>query len=370
MKIGLVCPYDLFSPGGVKEHVLALYKEFKKKGHLVKIIAPKTKEAKNPDFLLVGRSAKFPSGTGSWGRISACFENKEVEGILQREKFDIVHFHEPLVPFLSWQILFSSKATNIATFHSAWQDGASLIANFQFLIKPFAEMFEAKLDGLIAVSNVAKKCWQRFFEKEIVVIPNGIDLGRFSPQIKPLEKYKDGKVNILFVGRLEKRKGTVYLLRAFEKIKNRSLRLILVGDGPRKIEAELFVRTHNLQNVEFAGRVSDANLPKYYATADICCFPSIGGESFGIVLLEAMALGLSIVCFANPGYKEVLVDYPFKKGLVKIRDVEGLAQALEILAENKNLRENLAKWELKEVKKYSWEKIAEKVFKYYNKTKK
>ncbi len=365
MKIGLVCPYSLFSPGGVKEHVLALYKEFKELGHSVKIIAPKTKKTKNPDFLLSGVSAKFPSGTGSWGRVSACFENQEIESMLQKENFDIIHFHEPLVPFLAWQILFSSQAVNIATFHSAWENEISLIGNLEFLIKPFTETFQKRLNGLIVVSTVAKNCWQKFFQKEMSIIPNGIDLFRFNPNLKPIEKYKDGKINILFVGRLEKRKGAIYLLRAFKQLQNKNMRLILVGEGPRKIELKLFIARHNLQDVEFAGRISDVDLPKYYATADICCFPSIGGESFGIVLLEAMAMAKPIACFSNPGYRNFLTHYPFKKSLVKIKDIEKLGKALEVLGKDSDLREKLSKWGLKEVQKYSWSKVAQQILDYY-----
>lgn len=367
MKIGLVCPYDLFSPGGVREHVLALYQEFKKKGHFVKIIAPKTKKTKNPDFLLLGRSTKFPSTTGSWGRISICFQEKEIKGILEKEKFGVLHLHEPLVPFLSWQVLLSSSTINIATFHSAWENTPSLIGNFEFLIKPFAEIFEEKLNGLVAVSLASKKCWQKFFQKEMSVIPNGIDLFRFNPQAKPIAKYQDGKINLLFVGRLEKRKGAIYLLQAFEKINNSKLRLILVGSGPRRIEAEIFVRSKNLRNIEFVGPTSDTDLPRYYATADICCFPSIGGESFGIVLLEAMASGKPIVCFANPGYKEVLKNYPFKKALVRVGDVDGLAKVVKVLVKDPDLQKKMSQWGLKEVQKYSWPRIAQQVLEYYQK---
>lgn len=367
MKIGLVCPYDLFAPGGVREHVLALYQEFKRHGHLVKIISPKTKKSPNPDFLLLGRSVKFPSTTGSWGRISSYFANKKLEEILNRENFDLLHFHEPLVPFLSWQLLFSSSTVNLATFHSAWEDSISLIANFEFLIKPFAEIFAKKIDGFIAVSSVAQQCWQKFFSQNMVVIPNGIDLTCFHPQVKPFRKYQDKKTNLLFVGRLEKRKGVIYLLRAFEKIKTPSLRLILVGSGTRKIEAEFFVRSHHLENVEFVGRVSKTDLPRYYATADICCFPSIGGESFGIVLLEAMASAKPIVCFANPGYQEVLKHYPYREGLVPAKDVDGLEASLRRLMGSKSLRKKLGQWGLKEAQKYSWPKISQQVLAYYQK---
>jgi len=366
MKIGLVCPYDLFSPGGVKEHVLALYREFKKCGHQVKIIAPKTKSAKNPDFVLLGGSLKFPSPTGSWGAVSLVFKEQEIKAILAREKFNLLHFHEPLVPFLSWQILSLSKTINIATFHSAWER-ASLTDNFQFLIKPFVniKIFQEKLHGLIAVSSFSKRCWQPFFPQKITVVPNGIDLTRFSAKLTPFKKYQDGKVNVLFVGRLEKRKGAIYLLRAWRDLDHKNMRLILVGDGPRRLELEIFLKTFQLKNVKMVGRVSDQDLPLYYASADICCFPSLGGESFGIVLLEAMAAGKPIVCFANPGYKEVLKDYPFRAGLVKTGKIKGLRKALEVLAKDASLRKRLSRWEQKEVQKYSWSKVAQKVLEYY-----
>jgi phosphatidylinositol alpha-mannosyltransferase len=367
MKIGLVCPYNLFSPGGVKEHVLALYQEFKKKGHQVKIMAPKTKSSQNPDFFLLGLSAPFPSATGSWGRVSASFEERALKKYLQRERFAVLHFHEPLAPFLSWQLLLASQTINVATFHSAWEEKKSLTNTFEFLIKPLAEVFEDRLSGLIAVSPACKQSWQKFLKKKMTIVPNGVSLSRFSPRIERIKKFNDGKINLLFVGRLERRKGLVYLLRALARLRNKEVRLMVVGSGPRKIEADVFARSQRLPNVEFIGRVSDKDLPRYYATADICCFPSIGGESFGIVLLEAMASGKPIICFANPGYKEVLKDYPFQRGLVKPEDVDGLALSLKSLISSKSLREKLGGWGLKEVKKYAWPQIAKQVLNFYQK---
>lgn len=367
MKIGLFCPYDLFSPGGVREHVLALYQEFKKKGHQVKIMAPKTKPSQNPDFFLLGLSASFPSTTGSWGRVSASFEDRDLKKYLQKEKFDVLHFHEPLAPFLSWQILLASQTVNVATFHSSWEEKKSLTNTFEFLIKPLADVFKDKLDGLIAVSPACKQSWQKFLQKEMTLIPNGIDLSRFHPKNKPIKKFTDGKINLLFVGRLERRKGLIYLLRALAKLKKKEIRLVVVGIGPRRIEAEVFVRSQGLQNIEFVGRASDADLPNYYASADICCFPSIGGESFGIVLLEAMASGKPIICFANPGYQEVLKDYPFKEGLVKSEDVESLGKALGILIQDTKLQKKLSTWGLKEAKKYAWSQVANQVLSFYKK---
>lgn len=365
MKIGLVCPYDLFSPGGVKEHVLSFYRELKKVGHQVKIIGPATRKTAPKDFLLLGRSMPIPSTTGSWGRLSLCFENQDVQKILRREKFDLIHFHEPLVPFLSWQILFASRAINVATFCSAWDNDTSLMSNIEGLMKPFSEVFEEKFSGLIAISQTAKNCWQKFFQKQIKVIPTGIDLERFHRQIEPIKKYQNAKTNILFIGRLESRKGGIYLLRAWEKMDNQNRRLIMVGSGPRKMEVEFYAAARQLVNVEFVGRVNEEALPRYLASADICCFPSIGSESFGIVLLEAMAMGKAIVCFRNPGYQEVLKNYPFTKGLVKVKNVKGLAEALIILSEDEKLRHQLGQWGQRQAQKYSWPKISQQILEFY-----
>ncbi len=365
MKIGLVCPYDLFSPGGVRQHVISFYQELKKAGHQVKVIGPATRRTAPKDFLLLGRSLPIPSGTGSWGRLSLCFENQDIKKILRREKFDLLHFHEPLVPFLSWQLLFASRAINVATFCSAWENETSLMGNIEGLMKPFSEVFEKKLSGLMAISQTAKNCWQKFFQKKITVIPTGIDLERFNLRIEPLKKYQDGKLNVLFIGRLESRKGGIYLMRAWEKMDNQNRRLIVVGSGPRKVEIELYAAVRQLTNVELVGRVKDDDLVRYYASADICCFPSIGSESFGIVLLEAMAMAKPIVGFANPGYQEVLADYPCQDCLAPVKNINALAKSLNRLLESQSLREKLGCWGERQAQKYAWSKISQETLAYY-----
>lgn len=368
MKIGLVCPFDFSLPGGVKNHVLALYQEFKKLGHKVRVIAPyKTGVPQNPDYIYLGKALRFPSGTGSWGALSLELDKEKIEKVLRIEKFDILHFHEPLVPFLSWQLLIASSSCNIATFHSFWKDKSFWMANFKPLLKYFAQNFEKKFNGLITVSEAAKYCWQEFFKKKMRIIPNGIDVNKFqAPSTK--RQTKDKKITILFVGRMEKRKGVLYLVRAFKKIaeKRKNLKLILIGDGPQKIQAKLLVKAFSLEKqVSFFSKVGDKALINFYHQADICCFPSVGGESFGIVLLEAMAAGKPLVCFANPGYMTVMENYPFGKSLVKPRSIKGLAEALEILIEDKDLRKKLGQWGRKEVKKYAWPKVAREVLEFY-----
>jgi phosphatidylinositol alpha-mannosyltransferase len=377
VRIGLSCPYNILTPGGVKQHVLALYRKFKEWGHEVFVITPGvTGGPKSSDFVYLGRGIKI-LGNKSVGTLNFCLGvvNDPVEEFLKMAKLDILHIHEPMIPFLNWQLLEGSRAVNIATFHSNYPESQS-INSWRFILKPIEPHYIKKIDGGIAVSEVAKKCWWEFMVGKGVIIPNGVDMERFNPKVEPLDKYKDGKVNILYVGRLEPRKGILELLRAFNgMIRNveevrRKVRLLIVGSGPSNYRAKLFVRQHGLsRNVVFEGGVSDRVLPKYYAMADIFCSPAVGGESFGIVLLEAMASGKPIVCFANEGYKEVMKNYPWKEALVEVRDVFGLANSLLSLIENKRLREKLGRWGVGKVRRYSWDKVAGRVLEFYEKVK-
>ena len=351
---------------------MALYREFKKQKLYVKILTPQAQKAPFlKDMIFLGRSVRLPTHVTSFqASVNLPKVSELMKEVLAKEKFDIVHFHEPLNPFLSWQLLRASKVVNIGTFHSAWQGGFSLNI-YRASIRPFEDFFLRRLDGTIAVSPAARDSWKNFLEKKDgVIIPNGIDLARFKPKRRRVEKYQDKKIKILFVGRLEPRKGIMYLLRAFKILveKNPQVYLTVVGWGPSGYRAELFVRQHRLRGqVNFAHRVSDRELPSYYADADICCFPAIGGESFGIVLLEAMAMDKPLVVYANSGYGWVLRNYPWQKALVPVKDVKKLASALETLAGDENLRRTLGKWGLTEVKKYRWQKVAKQVLAYYRK---
>jgi phosphatidylinositol alpha-mannosyltransferase len=367
MRIGLVCPYNFNYPGGVQQRVLALFKEFKKLKHEVKILTPKTKNAFFPkEMIFLGRSVRLPTNVTSFQiSLDVPKVSELIREVLAKEKFEIIHFHEPLNPFLSWQLLRASKAVNIGTFHSAFQGGFSLNV-YRASIRPFEDFFLRRLDGTIAVSSVAWNSWRKFLKKkEGVIIPNGIDLGRF----KPVRVKKRGKkIKILFVGRLEPRKGIMDLLRAFKILaeKQPQLNLTIVGWGPSGYRARLFVEQHQLGNrVNFTHRVSDEELIACYAESDICCFPAVGGESFGIVLLEAMAMGKPLVVYANAGYLTILKKYPWKKALVPVKRWKKLAEALSLLAADEKLQDTLGKWGRAEVKKYDCKVTAKKVLAYY-----
>ncbi|GAH69584.1 unnamed protein product, partial [marine sediment metagenome] len=187
-----------------------------------------------------------------------------------------------------------------------------------------------KLDGKIAVSKPAMEFASKYIPGYYNIIPNGIDLEHFSPDIAPIKEFCDGKQNILFVGRLERRKGLIYLIKAYQQVKREipNSRLIIVGPGTRlRKPYEKWIKRNGLEDVVFIGYASYADLPRYYKTADVYCAPSTSHESFGIVLLEAMAVGKPIIASRIDGYAGVVTDGE-DGWLVPPGDSRALAKAL------------------------------------------
>ncbi len=368
MKIGLVSSEPFYFPGGVQEHVRGLYRFFNSKGHKVKIIAPRYREEENygKNVILVGDSFKF-SWNGSKGNISYCFDMEELRAILDKENFDVLHFHNTGL-FTGLEILSLSHSTNVITLHAL--PDHSLFYNFtRPFINLFAKGVSDRFAGVIVISKPLLDYFgflKKHVDGHLAVIPSGIDMKRFRPDNKKIEEFVDGKKNILFVGRLDKRKGLPYLIDAFRMVKRKAdgVRLIIVGDGDDREMWERDVEKMNLTDVVFVGSQTNEDLPRYYATADIFCSPAVKGESFGVVLLEAMSSGKPIVAFANKGYREVLRDYD-SRFLVKPKNTHGLANAILTLVNDRKLREKLGRWGLKESRKYSWDVVGERVLKFY-----
>jgi len=367
MRVALISFHSFLEPGGVKTHILSLSKEFKKNKIECKIAIPRRKLNENygKDVILLGTSIPLIWGGGR-GDLVFNFTPISIERFLIKGEFNILHFHNVSFPSF-FQILlspFSFRTTNILTFHSDIER-SNFFQNFSQLFDVLVGFCNLRLDGLIAVSKVALKYFEKF-KKPKIIIPNGVDLERFNSKNKKIKKFLDGKINLLFVGRIEERKGLIYLLKAYLilKQKYRNIRLIVAGDGPEKENCEKFVKENNLKDVIFLGSV-EKELPSLYATCDIFCAPSIFGESFGLVILEAMASGKPIVGFANEGYKEILKENKVGEFLAKPRDFKDLATKIEVLIKNKKIRQEIAEWGLKEVQNYSWEKIAKKVLDFY-----
>jgi len=280
--------------------------------------------------------------------------------MLDREQFDVLHFHEPFVPFLSLFLLRESNSVNVATFHAY----AGFSPSYEIGSRAMRG-HAARLHGRIAVSAAARHFIDRFFPGDYKVIPNGVDIGRFANAV-PIARWQDGTPNVLFVGRHEPRKGLLDLLKAHRILRKtgRSSRLLVVGSGPQEREARRYVATRALQGVEFLGRVTDAQKAQLYRTADVYASPATGGESFGIVLLEAMAAGTPIVCSDIHGYKGVV-----RRGreglLVPPREPRELAVAIDSLLGDPARREQMGAAGRARAEEFSWPRVTAKVDDYY-----
>jgi phosphatidyl-myo-inositol alpha-mannosyltransferase len=365
VKIGLVSPYDFASPGGVNDHVRHLAVELQALGHESRIFAPSSRTDVGFDaarFYRIGTPIAIPVND-SVARITLSFHlANEVAGIVADEGFDVLHFHEPLMPALPMTMLRMSNTANVGTFHAFARSNVGY-----FYGRPFLQPYLAHLHRAIAVSEPARTFVSRYFpDFEMKVIPNGVDVDVYKPGHPPIRHLRDENLNILFVGRLEKRKGLGDLLRAYRTMSLRvpQSRLIIVGDGPLRGRLESYISRHRLNNVVMAGFVPDSVKPRYYASADIFCAPATGAESFGIVLLEALASGLPVVATEVPGYMSVLE--PGRDSItVPPKNWRELAASLVILARDAELRSRLADYGLHKARRYSWKVVASEVIEVY-----
>ncbi len=365
MKVGLVSPYDYSHPGGVSEHIRHLAVWLRHLGHDVRTFAPSSRrdiELDTPDFYRIGRVFAVPVND-SVARITLSFHMaSRVSQILERERFDVLHFHEPFMPALPLTLLRMSPTANVGTFHAYAKSNIGY-----YYGRPILKPHLKRLDATIAVSAPASDFLRQYFPAvHPRVIPNGIEIENFRPGHAPIRHLRDGCVNVLFVGRLEKRKGLTDLLQAYQLLNERQpdTRLIVVGDGPLRSRVEGFIESRRLQNVVMAGYVPDEVLPRYYATGDIFCAPATGGESFGIVLLEAMASGLPVVATEIPGYLSV-VQAGRESLTVRPKSPVELAAALTVLARDPALRARLGAAGMAHAQRFSWREVTAQILQVY-----
>ena len=363
MKIGLVSPYDFAYHGGVVAHISQLSRQLERMGHVVKVLAPvKSPYTIDQDNLIpVGRPIPVPSG-GSIARISlSVWRERRVKAILKEEAFDVIHLHEPLAPVLPLTVLRFSNTANVGTFHAFHGRGY-----MYWFGKRIMRRWFNKLDARIAVSEPARQFVSGSFPADYRIVPNGIDVDFFAEEMPPFDAFNDGKLNILFVGRMEKRKGLKYLLQAFSRLKWEypNTRLIVVGPGNPGKENYRIMAERNLQDVVFVGRVTDDQKRRYFKTAHIFSAPNTGKESFGIVLGEAMASGKPIVASDISGFASVMTDS--KEGfLVPPKNDEMLYLGLKRLVDSPELRFDMGRRGLKTVQKFRWERVGEQVVDIY-----
>ena len=362
MKIGLVSPYIYPMPGGVTQHVGYLYENLRLRGHDVRIITSShgLQRSSEGDVIRIGKGFSVPTN-GSVGTLTVSHRFLgQVRDVLDRERFDLLHFHEPFVPFLSLAVLRESQSVNVATFHAYAGFSPSYELGSRML-----RGYAARLHGRIAVSAAARHFIDRYFPGDYKVIPNGVDLERFARAV-PVARWQDGTQNILFVGRFEPRKGVLDLLKAYRILRKTGCdcRLLLAGTGPQEREARRYVMTRRLSGVEFLGRVTDAERDQLFRTATVYVSPATGRESFGIVLLEAMAAGAPIVASDIHGYKGV-VRRDREALLVQPRSAKHIAAATGLLLRDPHLRAQMSAAGRQRAQEFSWPRVTAKVDDYY-----
>ncbi len=337
LRIGLCAPYDLARDGGVNSHIRAQAAALARLGHRVTIFGAASAPLSNGERRMSGCISPVIGGTETgmgidpraWARVGALFAS---------ERFDVVHVHEPLMPIVAWCAVLRARVPVVGTFHTHRERGHRFYARYGPLLQPLMR----RLDVRLAVSPSARRTMARYFPGDYDLVPNGIDAGRFrGPAPRPADM-DPARPHVLYVGRLEPRKGVVHLIEAMARVqREQAARLIIVGDGPEREACAARARERGV-DARFVGRVADEHLPAYYQAADVVCSPATGDESFGIVLLEAMAAGRAVVATDIEGYRELVGDDPERASLVPPRDPGALAHALAALLGDREARARLA----------------------------
>jgi phosphatidylinositol alpha-mannosyltransferase len=349
--------------GGVTEHVHGTASALRARGHRVTVITSGqgrsygdrnghekdvVRLGRNFTVLYNGADNNITLGLGLHGALRAQ---------LERGAFDVVHVHCPLSPSLPMLAIRSARQPVVGTFHSV-----SVSDRVFRVFRPILRPYYDRLDHVIAVSEPARAEVLRNFPGPISIVPNGVDLARFRRGVDPLPQFAGAIPNLLFVGRFDPRKGLPELMLACAALRDEGLdfRLILVGDGRLRRSLERAARRFPPGRVVFEGQVEHERLPRYYASADVFCTPARGSESFGLVLLEAMAQGVPIVATDIPGYRSV-VTHEGEALLVPPRDPGALARALGSLLRDPARRERLGAAGLRTAARYGWDSIAERL---------
>ena len=371
MRVALISPYSYTYPGGVGRHAEALSEQLLEAGHEVRLLAPYDPDDRlarflhrgaapqarpMPDHMIpLGRTAGLPLN----GAVSNLAVFPETVGRLGRELrtggYDLVHVHEPNAPYVSWYATETARVPTVATFHT--YSTSALVGHFTANVAGARRLY-SKLSARIAVSEAARWTAQRWYGGRYRIVPNGVDLGA----ARPSSARPHDELQILFVGRAEARKGLPVLLRAFEALRAAGIRARLTVAGATETEVEPLLLERD--GVEVAGRVDDEEKWRLLGEADLLCAPSLGGESFGMVLTEAFASGTPVVASAIAGYSDVVTDG--QDGLlVPVGDAVELGESLRSLALDPARRMRMAANARRSAERFAWPQVAAEVSEVY-----
>ena len=350
MRVALACPYAWDAPGGVQVHVDQLARRLRDRGHHVVVIAPAFEPPTDPMVSWAGRPVRIRFNR-SVAPISPWPRSARLTGeALTSFRPDVIHAHEPFVPGPAQFAVRSGLAPVVATFH-AYADRSPLLALAAPLLRPVWRRLAVR----IAVSEAAADhVARRFPHPSVRIIPNGVEIGLFasaSPADLP-----EGR-RILFVNRLDPRKGFRVMIAAFARIleDHPQARLIVAGDGPER-DAVRSLAAPVRDRVTMLGTVAHGDLPPYHAACEVFCAPSVGRESFGIVLVEAMAAGLPVVATGIPGYREVVRD-GVEGLLVPPSSPDRTAAAVGAVLDDPDLAKRLGEAGRARAERYSWDGV-------------
>ncbi|MFN6553912.1 glycosyltransferase family 4 protein [Mycolicibacterium septicum] len=360
MRIGMVCPYSFDVPGGVQSHVLQLAEVMRAGGHYVSVLAPSSPHVKLPEYVVSGGKAVPIPYNGSVARLRfGPATHRKVKKWIAEGEFDVLHLHEPNAPSLSMLALQAAEGPIVATFHTSTTKSLTLSV-FQGILRPFHE----KIVGRIAVSDLARRWQMEALGSDAVEIPNGVDVPSFANAPR-LEGYPRPGRTVLFLGRFdEPRKGMAVLLGALPKLARRfgDIEILIVGRGD---EDALREEAGELAgHLRFLGQVDDDAKAAAMRSADVYCAPNLGGESFGIVLVEAMAARTAVVASELDAFSRVL-DQGQAGRLVPVGDADALADALIEVLDDDALRERYIDQATERVARYDWSVVAGQIMRVY-----
>lgn len=363
MKIAIFNPYHFELPGGVRDHIYWQSKELRERGHTVTIITPRPRKYDQtpPDGVVFMGVSMRVKAQGSTPDISTTADQEEVEQFFDDHKFDVVHFHEPVVPFIGRQLIAACPYPTVVTLHAALPESG--VGKTLGSIKPYFKSVLQHVDVLTRVSPAAGEYLDDMLvDKEVFDVPNGVNVASYKRST-----HRD-PATIVFVGRLEKRKGPKYLIQAFNLVKKEmpEAKLIIAGNGPDRQKLEELVEELELKDVSFEGYVTEERKLQLLQMATVASYPAIFGESFGIVLVEALATGTPIVAGNNPGYSSVLKEKG-RLSLVDPKNAYEFSSRLLLLLQDKELRDMLSDWGVEYVKQFDYARIVskyEEIYKY------
>jgi phosphatidylinositol alpha-mannosyltransferase len=359
LRIGIVCPYSWDVPGGVQNHIRDLAEFLLNNGHHVEVLAPATESADLPEYVVcAGRAVSIPYNGAVARVLFGVGANSRVRSWINDGDFDLLHLHEPAIPSLSLLACWAGEGAMVGTFHAAAKYQKAIVA-----IGPILEPVIEKLSARIAVSESARLTLTAHLETDAIVIPNGIYA----------DNYRDGSSRsewtgntIGFLGRFEEdRKGLPVLLDALPIISRfiPDIRVLIAGPGDseevlEKVDPQLRNR------VEFLGKISESDKTDFLASVSLYIAPNTGGESFGIILAEAMAGGAAVVASDIPAFADVLGNGEFG-ALFESENSESLAKVIIDLVRDDSKRKELAAAGAVHAQRFDWSQVGEEIFEVY-----